>query len=359
MDFRTGVSLVTHYGINATISQRLARTVLTIEVANALNCTSIHGITMQLPIGARVTSLRTFMDDGCSTHGQVKTLEEARETFVETATQGLPGAYVEARDAVTYSLQVSIRPLGFTLVELVLEELLRARVGEIEFQIPLVPNEEVDQLSLTVNIIDVGGEDEDVDDAPTANATTPPGVTGTNFRLDLGSDIAGTELKAPFHLNIPDAREHDLPRVLRGFYNPRALPDEGVLYTDGRCFEHFFLPSSIESKPKNVLFLFDTVGWHANNNANGTKWALKDFIDTLGERDTLTIQTFARRGTEHLWGSAKATKEEKTDAKAFVDKLNLNSYPAYDTNLHEGERTPAAVFSSDVPHAEPLIPFHN
>jgi len=45
VDFETGVSLVTYYGVNATITSSLARTILTVVVANALDCASIHGFT--------------------------------------------------------------------------------------------------------------------------------------------------------------------------------------------------------------------------------------------------------------------------------------------------------------------------
>ena len=38
IDFTNGISLITLYGVDITVSQRLARTVLTMEVSNALNC---------------------------------------------------------------------------------------------------------------------------------------------------------------------------------------------------------------------------------------------------------------------------------------------------------------------------------
>ena len=232
--------------------------------------------------------MKTVDDDECSTYGQVKKLEDARDVFAETASKGLPGAYVEARDSVTYSLQVSMKPHGSTTVELILEELLRQRLGEVEFQIPLVPNEEVDQVSLKVTVLDV----EDAPFVVTTNSTqasqmvADDGLMGPTFRLDLGSNITGTNepLTSPFQLDIPDAREHSLPKLLRGFYRPKELPDIGVLRTDGRCFEMFFLPTDLKSKPRNIFFLLDRSGWHGDNAFNKMKDAIKTLIDSLTPR---------------------------------------------------------------------------
>jgi len=319
MNFITGVSLITSYGINATISQRLARTVLTIDIANALDCVSVHGLSLQLPMAARVASLRTITEDGsCSTVGKVQTLEEARETFVENAANGLPGAYVEEQDSVSYSVQVTLPPLGQSRVELVVEEILRQRVGQVEFQIPLIPNEEVDQLSLDITILDAGLPFPVVDFAPdlftTSNNTqdNTQSITGSEagptFSLYLGSDLVGSNKSlSPFHLDIPDAREYKLPRVLNGHCQPGVLPDSGVLYTDGACFEHYFLPASLEPKAKNVFILWDvgSYGWGQGPMGAEVKTAVKAMIDALEVRDTLTIQTFGQKGTEGLWGSAK------------------------------------------------------
>jgi hypothetical protein len=62
--FETGVLLVTYYCVNTTVTSHLARTILTIVTANALDCASIHGITIQLPLTVQVVSLKTMADDG-------------------------------------------------------------------------------------------------------------------------------------------------------------------------------------------------------------------------------------------------------------------------------------------------------
>lgn len=332
VDFVTGVSLITSYSIDATISQRLARTVVNMEIANALDCTSIHGIILQLPLHARVASLQTLAQDGCTTTGVVKEIGDARETFAESASQGLPGAYVEARDSTTYSIQVSLPPMGNTIVELVLEEIMRQKVGEIEFQLPLVPNEQVDQVSLAIKMLGADSVDAGQPTDTTTNGTISE-PAGLRFGLDLGPDLQVGTVFSPYFLEIPDAREYDLPRVLRGAFTPAALPDQGVLHVDGNCFEHLFLPSSLEPKSKNIFFLVDISSWNSYDEQffTDTKKALKTAIDALTPQDTLTIQAFSDRGTKELWGSTKATDGEKEDAKKFVDSLKKGN----SANLHE------------------------
>jgi len=48
VDFSTGVSLVTSYIVNTEVRSRLSRTTITMEVANALDCSSIHAISVRV-----------------------------------------------------------------------------------------------------------------------------------------------------------------------------------------------------------------------------------------------------------------------------------------------------------------------
>lgn len=53
VDFSTGVSLITNYDVEATIRSRLAKTKLSMTIANALDCVSIHYLSLQLPLNTR------------------------------------------------------------------------------------------------------------------------------------------------------------------------------------------------------------------------------------------------------------------------------------------------------------------
>ena len=116
IDFQTGVSLVTDYHIDANITSRIAHTVISMEIANALRCSSIRSVTLQLPANTRVAGLRVISykegEGTCTVEGVVKRLAEARETFLDAASEGLPGAYVEEQGTFAHSLQVAMPPLG-------------------------------------------------------------------------------------------------------------------------------------------------------------------------------------------------------------------------------------------------------
>jgi len=229
---------------------------------------------------------------------------------METAAKGLPGAYVEEQDSFIHSLQVAIPPWGTTHVELVLEELLQQRLGEIKFEIPFAPNEKVDQIALDLNVEDDSGQG------------------ATDFHLDEFSVSANA---TSFHLDLPDAHEHALPKVLRGRYTPGEIPNEGMLYTEGQCFEHFFRPVDLGAMPRNLLFLIDT-SYSMRDKMTNTKEALRSFIKTLKPEDTFTIQPFQEKGTDKLWGSARATEKEIGEAELFIDKLRAGGDS---TDLHE------------------------
>lgn len=124
-----------------------------------------------------------------------------------------------------------------------------------------------------------------------------------------------------------------LPQIIRGKYKPGKLPENGLLFTDGRCFEHFFHPSSLAPMPRNFVFLLDTSSYmRYDSRMESAKEALSIFVDSLKPEDTFTIQTFGNKGTEQLWGSGPGTASEKEDAKKFIDSMSPYSR---NTNLHE------------------------
>ncbi|KAL7507226.1 hypothetical protein ACHAXN_004436 [Cyclotella atomus] len=325
VNYATGVSIITDYAVETKVRSRLATTNLTMAVLNGMNCSSVHIVTLQLPLNARVTSLKTMADDGCTTNGEVKEINEARETFVEQTSQGLSSAYVEAKDGFTYTVQVSMVPYGSTKVELVVEQLLQQRRGEIAFEVPLVPNEEVDSLIFDLFVEDVEGN-----------------AVGFDLHLNLpevSSTVNATNGTSHFHLDLHDARQHNIPRVLRGRYAPGAVPENGILHFDGTCFEHYFLPPSLEPMPRNFIFLLDVNDQHRHDDDKfqKTRAALMNFIDTLDEQDTFSIQTFAHQGTMDVWGPNPGTTEEKADAVDYLTSLKPKEnewWNGWGTDLH-------------------------
>ena len=325
INFATGVSIITNYAVDTKVRSRLATTTINMEVLNGMNCSSVHIVTLQLPLNTRVASLKTIANDGCNTIGQVKEIEDARATFVEQTSQGLSSAYVEAQDGFTYTIQVSIPPYGSTKVELITEQLLQQRRGEIEFDIPLIPNEEVDTLLFDLTVEDIEGN--------------PMGFQLGFSMPGVSSSVNVTNGTSLFHLDLHDARQHAIPRVVRGKYTPGVVPENGILHFDGTCFEHYFLPPSLKPMPRNLIFLLDVSDGHRHDTEKFemSRTALMNFIDSLDDQDTFSIQTFAHLGTMDVWGPNKGTKDEKQDAVNYLQGLKPGKNDWYDdwgVNLH-------------------------
>jgi hypothetical protein len=260
---------------------------------------------------------------------------------LETVAKGLPGAYIEEQDSYTHGIQVAIPPLGTTQVKLVLEELLQQRLGKVEFQMPLAPNEKIDQIVFDLTVEDLtGGPVEfyldlasaiiDKGGIPDERLLELANITNTGSletEQDEGMEGDTTVLRTRFHLDIPDAREYMLPKVLRGWYHPADIEESGLLATDGVCFEHFFLPSSAEPMPRNLAFLLDMAGTRYRlEEVTAVKTALSSFIGTLTPQDSFSIQIYGSEGTASLWGPLAATNETKEDARIFIDAIAEHSH---------------------------------
>ena len=101
----------------------------------------------------------------------------------------------------------------------------------INFEIPLMPNEPIDDIVVDLKVEDTNGE-------------------AVSFQVDLDvssistdSDTNSSNTEGHMHLDIPDARQYELPKTIKGEYNATDLPI--LLKTDGKCFEHFFSPTSL------------------------------------------------------------------------------------------------------------------
>ena len=115
------------------------------------------------------------------------------------------------------------------------------------------------------------------------------------------------------------------------------VPENGLLYFDGKCFEHYFLPPSLEPMPRNFIFVVDvSESMQDSKKLNKTKSVLKKFIKTIDDQDSLSIQTFAFDGTIDLWGPNKGTPDEKEDAAKFLDEVKVkNDRKHWGTNINE------------------------
>ena len=104
---------------------------------------------------------------------------------------------MEAHDVFPFAAQVFIPPFGTTKFELITEQLLQQHRGEIAFEVPFIPHEEVGCLIFDLSVVDLQGNP-------------------TDFYLEL--DLPGVDANGPdgtnkFHLEFNHAGQYDLPIV--------------------------------------------------------------------------------------------------------------------------------------------------
>jgi len=303
--------VLSSYHVSTKVSSRLVTTSIDMVFENTKNCSSLHGMSLQIPKGSVVTDLVMDLSDGCRLESEVKTLDDAVEDFKDNYEQGKPSAILTAWDMSNFELQVSIPPSGTTSVKLQLQELLFRKLDKVPFQVPMFPGVDVDDLRVDVTVED-------------------PGLI-LDFRID---DSQFDETIETVLDNNGAARMHyekrgvtkdlSLPTLLQAHFRPNSLPS-GLLLTDGECFTHVFDPTKALSggaaMARKIVFVIDVSGSMQGQKLRDAKASFSVMIDTLDERDFLTLQTFSTSGTEDLWGPKAATRANKAEAIEFVDSL--------------------------------------
>jgi uncharacterized protein YegL len=304
--------MLSTYNVTTVVNSRLAKTTIAMEFDNLQNCSTTYALTLQLPRNARLTDLTMELSDGCELTSDVKTLSKATDDFEHQVSQGKPAALLTACNMNNYQLQVSLRPNRTTIVELHYEELLWKKLHQVEFQVPLFPGIAVDRLFMDISV---------------QNSNT--GMLGfrvEDFEDDIVHVTLGGNSSSAHYEGIQVSEESALPRLLRAFYEPGPLPDEGLLLYDGECFTHLFNPSTFlafaGTMARNIVFVIDVSGSMTGQKLEDAKAAFAAMIDTLEEKDTLLVQTFSDKGTEDLWGPNAATTGAKESAASFVESLH-------------------------------------
>lgn len=128
---------VRKYSTSISVHSRLLTGQITIEFVNKMDCAASGGLTLQLPVGARVTDLVTEASDECQMLGVVQSVFDAQESFKAQSSAGKLVALLQAWDLQNYPLWASVPPSGTTKVYVVYEELLSRKNYHIPFTFPL------------------------------------------------------------------------------------------------------------------------------------------------------------------------------------------------------------------------------
>ena len=312
---------ISRYETSIKIQSRLLTAKITAELVNNRDCALVDGFNLQLPLNARITGLTVDASNKCQMTGEVKTVLDAQEAFHEQSSAGKAAALLQAWDATTYPVWVSLPPDGTTTVIIEYEELLARKNYEIPFFIPLSPGLPVDSLIMDISI-----------------SEPETGVKSFGFNMDDMIDIIQKfdETSLSAHLELKNVDRDDLPRLVKAKYDydPLMIPTGGIVVGSGKCISHIFNPSALLSNailPKNLIFVIDVSGSMSGQKLDDAKSAFQAIIPTLTEEDYFSIHSFSDKGTEKSWGPSKATDFAKQDATAFVQKLQTIG----GTNLEE------------------------
>lgn len=306
---------ISRYETSTRIQSRLLTATITAELVNDRDCALVDGFNLQLPLNARITGLTVEASNDCQMTGEVQTILDAQEAFHEQSSSGKAAALLQAWDATTYPVWVSLPPGGSTTVVIEYEELLARKNFEIPFYVPASPGLPVDLLVMDISI-----------------SEPETGVVSFDIASDFADDgvlfdvkeTDGTTFSA--HLELVNVDKDDVPRLVKAKYDydPLMIPTGGIVVGSGKCISHIFNPSDLLSNmimPKNLVFAIDVSGSMSGQKLDDAKRAFRAIIPTLTEEDYFTIHTFSDLGTEKSRGPAKATGFAKEDATTFVQRL--------------------------------------
>lgn len=306
---------IRRYETSTNVHSRLLTATIIAELVNDRDCALVDGFNLQLPMNARITGLTVDASNNCQMTGEVQTVLDAQEAFHEQSSAGKAAALLQAWDATTYPVWVSLPPDGSTTVTIEYEELLARKHFEIPFYVPASPGLPIDLLVMDISI-----------------SEPETGVASFGIASDFEDDGVSFDVKEAdgatlsAHLELENVDKDGLPRLIEAKYDydPLMIPTGGVVVGSGKCISHIFNPSALLSDatlPKNLVFAIDVSGSMSGQKLADAKRAFRNVISTLTEEDYFTIHTFSDLGTENSWGPSKATNFAKEDAAAFVHKL--------------------------------------
>ena len=224
---------ISRYETSTKIQSRLLTATITAELVNDRDCALIDGFTLQLPMNGRITGLTVNASNDCQMTGEVRTVLDAQEAFHEQSSAGKAAALLQAWDATTYPVWVSLPPDGSTTVVIEYEELLARKNFEIPFYVPASPGLPVDLLIMDISI------------SEPETGVVSLDIENEGVVFDAKEEVDGTSISA--HLELEDVGKDDVPRLVKARYDydPLMIPTGGIVVGSGKCISHIFNPSAI------------------------------------------------------------------------------------------------------------------
>uniref|UniRef100_A0A671VER8 Inter-alpha-trypsin inhibitor heavy chain H3 n=1 Tax=Sparus aurata TaxID=8175 RepID=A0A671VER8_SPAAU len=279
--------------VDCTVTSRFAHTVMTSKALNRANTSQEIFFEVELPKTAFITNFSMEID-GEVYVGEVKEKEKAKKQYEKAVSSGQTAGLVKAsgRKMEKFSVSVNIAAKSNVTFVLTYEELLQRKLGQYEILTRVKPKQPVQEFQAHISF------------SPTLEQQRKcPGCEGTIIDGD-------------FIIKYDVKREKSL----------------GEIQIVNGYFVHFFAPPDLPRVPKNVAFVIDRSGSMAGSKIQQTRGALKAILEDLHQDDHFALILFDSNVVTWRNSLTKATKENVTQAIAYVKKLKDKGA----TNMNDG-----------------------
>uniref|UniRef100_A0A674DNP0 Inter-alpha-trypsin inhibitor heavy chain H3 n=1 Tax=Salmo trutta TaxID=8032 RepID=A0A674DNP0_SALTR len=297
------------------VASRFAHTVITSSALNKANSSQEVFFEVDLPKTAFITnfSMSTYT-------GEVKEKEKAKKQYEKAVSTGQTAGLVKAsgRKMEKFSVSVNIAANSNVTFILTYEELLQRKLGQYEIMTRVKPKQLVQHFEIVADIYE------------------PQGIAF----LDAYGTFISNELLPLVEKTVTDKKAHisfcptmDQQRKCPGCDGTLIDGDFLIKYDVNRAetlvngyFVHFFAPPDLPRVPKNVVFVIDRSGSMAGNKMHQTREAMLTILNDLHEDDYFGIVTFDHVISTWKGSLTKATTENVSEAKGFVQTIQQSGY---------------------------------
>uniref|UniRef100_A0A674DN74 Inter-alpha-trypsin inhibitor heavy chain H3 n=1 Tax=Salmo trutta TaxID=8032 RepID=A0A674DN74_SALTR len=312
------------------VASRFAHTVITSSALNKANSSQEVFFEVDLPKTAFITNFSMEIQ-GQTYTGEVKEKEKAKKQYEKAVSTGQTAGLVKAsgRKMEKFSVSVNIAANSNVTFILTYEELLQRKLGQYEIMTRVKPKQLVQHFEIVADIYE------------------PQGIAF----LDAYGTFISNELLPLVEKTVTDKKAHisfcptmDQQRKCPGCDGTLIDGDFLIKYDVNRAetlgdiqivngyFVHFFAPPDLPRVPKNVVFVIDRSGSMAGNKMHQTREAMLTILNDLHEDDYFGIVTFDHVISTWKGSLTKATTENVSEAKGFVQTIQQSGCESYVSN---------------------------
>ncbi|XP_033745785.1 inter-alpha-trypsin inhibitor heavy chain H3-like isoform X2 [Pecten maximus] len=308
--------------IKSDIRFRFATTVVTSKLVNP--DTRAHQTTFEvtLPNEAFITNF-TLSVRNQTYAGEVKTKEAARQEYESAVTQGRTAAHISVRPRETnkFNIDVNVAAEEKLTFELRYQELLQRKLGAYNHVIYVKPGEPVSDLRVDVDIFESRAIN---------NLKVPPirndlltniDITSTND-LAVIEHISDRNVHIRYQPNMEQQTSDGIDGQFTVSYDVERQTDGGDILMVNGYFVHFFAPSGLEPRPKDIVFILDKSGSMRGTKFQQLKEAMLTILSQIDPVDKFNIITFdssiTRWRDDHLVPASESAIQQ---AKKYVNNL--------------------------------------